>query len=184
MHPLDQLDSLAPALGGVTGDIARDQLGNATPCAALTVEGVLDHMVQGATLFAAAFRGEPEPPAAEPGDSLDRIGPALGDLIDAMHSPGALDRTIRSPFGDMAGAEFARYVVLDGLVHGWDLARATGQAYDPPAEVVAEADAYARRVIDPFRDGDTFAAATEPPAGATPIERLAAFTGRRVTAAA
>ena len=28
------------------------------------------------------------------------------------------------------------------------------------------------------RDGDTFADATELPAGATPIERLVAFTGR------
>ena len=185
MHPLDQLDSLAPALADVTGGIAPDQLGNATPCAALTVDGVLGHMIGGATLFAAAFRGEPAPPAPPAdagGDTLARIGPALSELVDAMHSPGALDRTIASPFGDMPGEEFARYVVLDGLVHGWDLSRATGQAYDPPADVVAEADAYARRVIDPFRDGDTFAAATDPPAGATPLERLAAFTGRRVAA--
>jgi uncharacterized protein (TIGR03086 family) len=184
VHPLDQLDNLAPALSDVTGGIAPDQLGNATPCAALTVDGVLGHMIGGATLFAAAFRGRPAPPADTDGDTLARIGPALGDLVDAVHTPGALDRMIASPFGDMPGEEFARYVVLDGLVHGWDLATATGQAYDPPAEVVAEADAYARRLIDPFRDGDTFAAATDAPAGATPLERLVAFTGRRVAAGA
>jgi uncharacterized protein (TIGR03086 family) len=180
VHPLDQLDQLAPALGGVTGGITPDQLGNPTACAALTVEGILDHMVQGATMFAAAFRGEPAPDAPEPGDGLDRIGPALGDLVAALHSPGALDRTIASPFGDMPGADFARYVVLDGLVHGWDLARATGQPYDPPAAVVDAATAYAHEVLGPYRDGDTFADATEPPVGASPMERLAAYTGRRV----
>jgi hypothetical protein len=31
-----------------------------------------------------------------------------------------------------------------------------------------------------MRDGDTFAAAVEPHAGATPIEQLAAFTGRTI----
>ena len=182
VHPLDQLDQLAPALGGVMGDITPDQLGNPTACAALTVDGILDHMVQGATMFAAAFRGEPAPDAdaLAPGDGLDRIGPALGDLVAALHSPGALDRTIASPFGDMPGADFARYVVLDGLVHGWDLARATGQPYDPPAAVVDAATAYAHEVLDPYRDGDTFADATEPPVGAGPMDRLAAYTGRRV----
>ena len=46
---------------------------------------------------------------------------------------------------------------------------------------MAEVDAYARRLLVPaLRDGDTFADAAEPPAGATPIERLAAFTGRTV----
>jgi uncharacterized protein (TIGR03086 family) len=70
-------------------------------------------------------------------------------------------------------------VVLDGLVHGWDLATATGQAYEPPDELVAAAAAFARQAIDPLRDGDTFADAVEPAPGASPIERLANYTGRR-----
>ncbi|MDZ7733268.1 MAG: hypothetical protein U5R31_09235 [Acidimicrobiia bacterium] len=70
--------------------------------------------------------------------------------------------------------------MLDGLVHGWDLAVATGQAYDPPDELVKEVEEFARGILDPLRDGDTFADAVEPPADAKPIERLAAYTGRRV----
>jgi uncharacterized protein (TIGR03086 family) len=81
----------------------------------------------------------------------------------------------------MPGDAFARFVVLDGLVHGWDLATATRQAYEPSDRLVAEVDAFARQAIAPaMRDGDTFADALEPPAGATSIERLAAFTGRRI----
>jgi uncharacterized protein (TIGR03086 family) len=81
----------------------------------------------------------------------------------------------------MPGEAFARLVVMDGLVHGWDIATATGQTYDPPAAVVAEVDAFTRQAIsNDMRDGDTFAAAVEPPADASTLVKLVAFTGRQV----
>jgi hypothetical protein len=58
---------------------------------------------------------------------------------------------------------------------------ATGQAYAPPEELVHAAKAFARKTLDPLRDGQTFAAAVEPAPDATPIERLAAYTGRPTT---
>jgi len=181
MDPITQLEQLGPHLGGVVGRLTPDQLDAPTPCAELTVEGVLDHMIAGATAFAAAYRGEAPAETDEPAerDPLAAFGPALGDLVAAITAPGALDRTIATPFGELDGTTFARYVVLDGLVHGWDLATATGQPYAPPDELVAEADACARQLIEPLRDGRTFAAAVEPAADAPPLERLANFTGRR-----
>jgi uncharacterized protein (TIGR03086 family) len=183
MGPLDQLDELEPLLGQVASGITPDALDLPTPCTNFTVRGVLGHMIGGATQFAAAFRGEspPDVPAdvANGPDVVARAGTALGGLMEAIRSPGALGRTVAAPFGEMPGDAFARFVVLDGLVHGWDLAVATGQQYEPSEHLVAEVDAFARQAIAPsMRDGDTFAGAVEPPAGATPIERLAAFTGR------
>jgi uncharacterized protein (TIGR03086 family) len=178
MDVLDQLDQLGPLLAGVVGGIRADQLDNPTPCAKFTVRGVLDHMIGGATTFSAAFGGV-ESRQADTSDVLAGFGTALTGLAEAMHTPGALDRTVQAPFGEVHGAVFARFIVLDGLVHGWDLATATGQAYEPPEALVAEADAFARRAIEPLRDGDTFGPAVEPPPSATPIQRLAAFTGRR-----
>ena len=80
----------------------------------------------------------------------------------------------------MPGETFARFVVLDGLVHGWDMAMATGQPYEPSDALVADVEAFAQGALAPLRDGTTFAEPVEPPPSATPIERLAAFTGRRV----
>jgi uncharacterized protein (TIGR03086 family) len=111
---------------------------------------------------------------------LASFAPTLTDLADAMHSRGALDRTIQAPFGEVPGADFARFVVLDGLVHGWDLATSTGQPYEPPDALVVEAEGFARQAVDALRDGDTFGPAVKPPRVATPIQRLAAFTGRRL----
>jgi hypothetical protein len=70
---------------------------------------------------------------------------------------------------------------MDGLVHGWDIATATDQSYDPAEELVAAVDAFTRQALgDDMRDGDTFAAAVEPPAGASKLVGLVAFTGRHV----
>ena len=105
----------------------------------------------------------------------------MTELVEAMRLPGALDRTIAAPFGDVPGEVFARFVVLDGLVHAWDISVATGTAFDPPESLVDEVDAFARAAITPaMREAGMFAAPVDPPAGATPIERLAAFTGRRI----
>ena len=178
MDPITQLDRLGPCLGAVVAGITPDQLDDPTPCAEFTVRGVLEHMIGGATAFAAAYRGV-EPAEPDLGDPLGSFGPVLGDLIAAISAPGALERTVQAPFGEVSGDTFARFVALDGLVHGWDLATATGQAYDPPDELVAAVDAFAQQAIDPVRDGRTFADAVEPAPGASPIERLANYTGRR-----
>jgi uncharacterized protein (TIGR03086 family) len=178
MDPLAQLDELAPLLGDVVGAIAPDQLDQPTPCTEFTLRGVLEHMIGGATMFAAAYRGT-TPAEPDTRDVLTAFGPALSDLAAAINEPGALDRTVSAPFGDVPGETFARFVVLDGLVHGWDMASASGQSYEPSDELVAAVDAFAHQALDPLRDGQTFGAAVQPAPDASPIERLAAYTGRR-----
>jgi len=178
MDPLTQLDQLGPHLGGVVAGIRPDQLDAPTPCDDYSVRGVLEHMITGATAFAAAYRGTP-PTEPDLQDPLGSFGDVLGALVAAIRTPGALDQTVEAPFGAVPGETFARFVVLDGLVHGWDMATATGQPYEPPYGLVAAADAFAHQALDPLRDGQTFAAAVEPAPDAAPIERLANYTGRR-----
>jgi uncharacterized protein (TIGR03086 family) len=178
MDPITQLEQLGPHLGGVVAGITAEQLENPTPCDEFTVRGVLEHMIGGATAFAAAYRGEhpKDPDLSNPLGDFDLV---LGDLVAAVTAPGALEQTVQAPFGAVPGETFARFIVLDGLIHGWDMATATGQPYAPPDELVAAADAFARGALDPLRDGQTFANAIEPAADASSIERLAAYTGRQ-----
>ena len=149
--------------------------------------GVLDHMTGLASTFAPAFRGDAPPSAGTAaavgdGDLTVRFRLAMDALLDAVESPGALQRTIDTPFGQMPGSTFARLVAFDGLIHGRDLATSTQQEWDPPGrEVVAEIDAFARQAITlEMRDGDTFAQATPPPINATPLLRLVALSGRTI----
>ena len=182
MDGVQQLEQVAPMLGAIVGNISDADLGRPTPCAEFAVADVLEHMIGGASAFAPGFRGDgsaPNPPTD--GTVFDRWHAAMSSLMESVHVDGAQDNKIASPFGEVTGAYFARYVALDGITHAWDLAVATGQPFDPPADLVGEIDAFARELIgDDLRDGDTFAAATEPPPDATAVERLVAFTGRTV----
>ena len=177
MDPVAQFEQLGPVLFGVIGGLRPEHLDDPTPCADFTVRGVLEHMIGGGTMFTAAYRGEvpAEPDLSDPIAGVQEMLQRLGEAVSA---PGALDRTIQAPFGEVDGETFARFVVLDGLVHGWDMATATGQPYEPSDELVAAVDGFARQALDPLRDGQTFGPAVEPAAGARPIDRLAAYTGR------
>lgn len=180
MDGTQQLDQIIPQIEAVVDRITPEQLDAPTACATFTVRGVLEHMIGGVTVFAPAFRGGPSPDApADPGDILAQWRASMADLLDAMHTPGSGERIIAAPIGEVPGAVFARFVAFDGLVHGWDLATATGQPYAPADDLVDEVGAFARQALAPeLRDGDTFAAETEAPTDAGPLERLVAFSGR------
>lgn len=181
MEPDVQLATIIPMLEAVATNIDPAQLDDATPCRDYTVEGVLGHMTALATGFAPMFRGEQPgdaPPPSAPSGSVDAFVHAMDGLLSAVESPGALDRTVTTPAGEMPGRVFARLVALDGLVHGWDLATATAQEWTPPAPLVAEIDAFAHEAISPeMRDGGGFGP-ERTPTGTSPMQILAAFTGR------
>jgi uncharacterized protein (TIGR03086 family) len=188
MEPTEQLAVIIPALTDLVDRIEADQLDNATPCANFDVQGVLDHMIGGATSFVPAFRGESQPQSATapaavaPGQvPAAEFRFAMESLLAAVSSAGAMERTISAPFGDVPGSVFARFVAFDGLIHGWDLASGTGQAYSLPEPVIAAVDGFARDAVAPeMRDGDTFAAETRAPDGSSRLEQLVAFSGRSV----
>lgn len=183
MEPTEQLSSILPALTAMVDRIQPAQLNHPTPCSAFSVHDVLDHMIVLGGSVAYQFRGQEPPviiappvygwvPAAE-------FRKVMDDLLDAINSPGAMERTITAPVGELPGSTFARFVAFDGLIHGWDLATATGQNYEQPPAVIAAVDQFARDAITAeMRDGDTFKEATAAPEDASQLERLVAFSGR------
>jgi uncharacterized protein (TIGR03086 family) len=183
MQPIDQLSYIVPTLTALVDRIEPVQLNDPTPCAKFTVHDVIDHMFVGASTFAYSFMGEQAPelkappvygrvPAAE-------LRLAMDGLLDAVKSPGATERTISAPFGDVPGEVFARFVAFDGLIHCWDLATATGLTFDLPGCVIDAVDQFARSALGPeMRDGDTFKDETVVSADASQLDRLAAFSGR------
>jgi len=182
MQGNEQLSIIIPMLNAVADGIHDDQLDAPTPCTEFSVDGVLDHMTQLGSAFAPMFLGT-QPDAATPaqeGDtSIDAFHRAMDALLVAVQSPGALDRTIETPAGEMPGAVFAKLVAFDGIVHGWDLATSTGQAWDPPEALVAELDTFARGAIaSDMRSDAGFGPERQPDADAGPIQLLVAFSGR------
>ena len=184
MNGDDQLAIIIPALREVAARIRLEQLSSPTPCSEFSVAGVLGHMTSLGSAFAPMFRGQPPPdddPAPASGKELSRFDAAMEGLLQAVQSEGALDQTINTPGGATPGHVFARLVALDGLVHGWDLASATGQTWPLPDDLIEEIDGFARQAITvQMRDGDAWDAEQTASPEATPMQRLIAFSGHPV----
>ena len=183
MEPTDQLRYVLPAFSSMVDRVQPGQLDNPTPCSEFTVRDLLDHFIVLGGSFGYWFRGEEAPeltaPAANGSVPAAEVREVLDGVLEAAKSPGAMDRTISAPVGDMPGSTCARFVAFDCLVHSWDLASATGLEVEVPAALIASVDDFARSALtSEMRDGDTFKEATVAPEGASPIESLAAFSGR------
>jgi uncharacterized protein (TIGR03086 family) len=187
MKPSEQFQFQADSVRTLIAGMTPDQLDDATPCARWTTRDLLNHLVGGGLMFGAAFRGDDadgdhDTPVDligdDPGAAWERAVQSFNVGVD---SDDALEREIPMPWGPTPGAVMLEILKFDVLVHAWDLARATGQSFDPPASIVDPlAETAAQILNDDMRDGDTFADATSPSRAATPMERLAAFTGRSI----
>jgi uncharacterized protein (TIGR03086 family) len=104
--------------------------------------------------------------------------------VAAFAAEGALDKTVRLPFGEFSGAVVWDLAAAEQFTHGWDLAQAIGYSADLDPELAAELLSQARLTItDSYRgpDGEAFfEPAAQAPPGAGPADQLAAFLGRRV----
>ncbi len=102
-------------------------------------------------------------------------------LQAALAQPGVLEQTFGSPFGSAPGSMLVHLRITELLVHGWDLARATGQPPDLPDDLAQKELALSRAQLgNAPRDAMPIAAPQPVLANAAAIDRLAAFFGRQI----
>jgi uncharacterized protein (TIGR03086 family) len=187
MEPIDQLDAVVPTLGDLVRRVRPDQLDNPTPCAEFSVRDLMAHFVGNVDTLVDAFQGKPitDLPLRpgilgdDPGRAYDEV---LGRFRTVIREPGAMDRVISMPppFGDVPAPVLIRFVAFDFVVHSWDLATATGQQYTPPDELVGDAEAFARQAVSSeMRVPGVIGPEVEAPPGASALECLVAFAGRK-----
>ena len=170
---------------GVLANVSPDQLDDATPCASWKVRDLINHIVGGQYFFAGGVRGEL--PSGDTdwaaGDFLADFDTGARQCVDAFNSDGAMDRMLTLPFGQMPGSAFIGLASTDTFIHGWDLARATGQDTDLAPQLATGLLAGARMAIPPelrSEDGAVFGLEQTAPADASNADQLAAFLGRHV----
>jgi uncharacterized protein (TIGR03086 family) len=178
-------DRALEATASIVANVDVSQLSAPTPCTELDVRGLLNHMIGGNHRFVKIADGEP-------GDAL----PATGDFVvddaltpyresadavsKAWSDPAVLKKTVHVPFGDVPGAVAIGIHTVETIVHGWDLAKATGQPTELDPDLHAVAWESCKVIDDSFRGpGGPFGPAVTPPAGASDTARLMAWLGRQ-----
>ena len=106
-----------------------------------------------------------------------RVGSVASAAVAAWRRRG-LDGSVAVGRSTLPASLAVEIIPLELVVHGWDLARATGRGIDVPAEVAGHMLDSARRLITPDKRGRSFAAEVPAAPDATTLQRLIAFTGR------
>ena len=108
--------------------VRPEQWANQSPCEAWDARGVMGHIVvmHGVMLRPLDRELSPAPSVAE--DPVGAFRAARADIEAVLDDPALADRECDTPNGRMTVEQQIGDVVSDDLVlHGWDLARATGQ---------------------------------------------------------
>ena len=174
------------ATGRVVAGISADQLDLATPDAGWDVRELLNHVV-GGNLWAAELAS---------GRTIEQVGDLLdGDVIGAnpiaaydrsaaaaaaaFEAPGALEAPCAVSYGPLPGSVYAGHRFLDVLIHGWDLAEATGQDTTLDPELVDACAQVLEPQVEAFRAAGAVGPAVPAAPAASAQTKLLAMLGRR-----
>ena len=184
MDPVTLVEQAGERTAKIVEGISPDQLGAPTPCTDWDVRGVLNHLVGENWMFATLLAGQPLPDMA---DGADLVGddPAgayrasFDAAIAAWREPGALERTIDLPMGPAPAAFAISLHFADLLVHGWDVAKGTGQDTDLDPDLANAAFAIMSGVFAHAPMPETVFKKSVPVGDdASPGEKLVALLGR------
>jgi uncharacterized protein (TIGR03086 family) len=167
-----------PAVAVFRG-IGPEQLTGATPCQEYDVRELVSHLLQWGPMMVGAGRKRAMGQVAdEAGDGwCHALEIQTADLVEAWGRPEAWQGT--APMGAPLPAPIVGGMVLGELVlHGWDLARATGQDAIWPDDVLACAYEAAAATAEQGRAMGLFAAPVGVPAEASIMDRLLGLSGR------
>ncbi len=159
------------------------QMSAATPCKDWNVQQLMEHISGGMGMAAAAFSGRTFNAAdhdkAKGGTSTAAYDAAMKQAVEGLHGLKSLDATVKAPFGERPAKDLAVTLFMDNLVHGWDLAKATGQDTTLPKDLVdACFEAFSPRFAQ-MAGSKSFGPQVEVPASASTQAKLLAGLGRK-----
>ena len=159
-------------LGKVAG--ATDKLDAQTPCDEWDVRMLMNHMLETQHYFVSAARGKdatppsPHPPELLGDDPVADFESARTETLSTFGEDGVIEKT-----GPSLGIAFS-----DQLLHGWDLAQATGQDATMPGGLPEAAyEMIHGRFTDEQRKG-VFKPEVTVARTASAQDRLLGYTGR------
>ncbi|MET9257037.1 TIGR03086 family metal-binding protein [Streptomyces sp. NPDC003717] len=189
--PVLDLGPQARIVARLAERVPDERLADPTPCPDLAVRNLLGHLTHLATAFRDAGRKDLGPTTdTNPGAVTPDIGPGwreelprvLDELAEVWRDPEAWTGMTRAGGVDLPGPVAGAVAADELLIHGWDLARATGQEYTPDEAALRSALTFLTAAAeDPGRDdsgGGLFGPVVRVPADAPLLDRALGLSGR------
>jgi uncharacterized protein (TIGR03086 family) len=185
MELTEIMATAARAALDVARNVKADQLSLPTPCTDWDVRTLLNHI-----MFWSAFRSEmaarkETPPSEQEGEVdyvidgwLGTFERQLNRAVAAWAEPGALQGETGLAGGSSPAPLIATMIVGELVVHGWDLARATGQELAVAPEVAEVTHAGVVDFAEQAREYHIFGDPVPVPEYAPLLTRTLALTGR------
>jgi uncharacterized protein (TIGR03086 family) len=167
--------------GRIVAAIRDDQLHAATPCEDFDVQALLDHVISGNFWVAPLVEGQT---IEEVGDSLDRsyavedYATSATSADGAFSTDGAMQRPVAVSYGPVPGEVYAGHRFIDVLIHGWDLAVATGHDSTLDPELVDTCFEVINPQLDLLKGSGMFGEEISVPDDADAQTKLLALLGR------
>lgn len=162
--------------------LADADLGRETVNAGWDVRTLVAHLISVNTLYAKAMRGEDAPwgqrdmvPVTAP---LAQFDESARELTAAIEGVDDLTTLVTTPAGPLQARAAIAIHATDMLVHGWDLAVATGQDRALAPDLCSAAAAIIARFPDSTWGNPRYYAQRVTTASPDPTDQLVALTGR------
>ncbi|PKW17583.1 TIGR03086 family metal-binding protein [Saccharopolyspora spinosa] len=187
MTDLPDLKPAARQLASLLERVADEQLAAPTPCTEYTLGDLIDHVGGLSLAFTAAAAkdfsltgGGPSGDAARlPDDWRTRIPEQLAALAEAWREPAAWEGMTQAGGVQLPGAVAGNVAMNELVVHGWDIAKATGQQFRCDADSLKASLEFVAMSATRDRSPDSpFGPPLEASPEATPLDKLISLTGR------
>jgi uncharacterized protein (TIGR03086 family) len=185
MNQHAEMTEAADAAAQTVGNVRAGQFGDPTPCTEWDVRTLLNHLILW-TSYSAERRAHGESVseelmakdfAAEP-DFAAAYRAQLDRALAAWSDPAAWERDLNIMGSATPAADVAALLIVELVLHGWDLAAATGQDYGLGDKAAAAALAAVEANAELFRQYKGFAEPVPVPDGAPALDRVLALSGR------
>jgi len=183
MHP--EMAAAAAETVRVVGGVSKDQLDDPTPCTEWDVRTLVNHIILW-TAYSAEQRAHGgsvsedlmnKDFAADPDFAADYAA-QVDKALAAWSDPAAWERELGVMGSATPAADVAALLIAELVLHGWDLAKATGQEYRGDDAVAAVVLRTVEQQGELFRQYKGFAEAVALPDGAPVFDRALALSGR------
>jgi uncharacterized protein (TIGR03086 family) len=176
-------------LANVVEAIRPEQFSDPTPCPDFDVATLRAHVLGWTTYFGAALHDpegtgtRPDPKAFkapdDPAEAADVVRAAAANIASAVEG-GVAERPVLMVQASMPGESLLRMILWEYLAHGSDLAKSTGQPWNPPAAAAEDALEFGPKMLtDEYRgEGKDFGLIVPVPDDAPALDRLLGFSGR------